>query len=250
MVAGDGSHGSSASEAKAAERPRKIPKLELLAVDEYPEGELSATQLSKAAMMEILDLRNTAVALCQGAHLHSLKEFSRRFLKAAYEKYPEGSGLRAPSLQEIMKADQRLWGTVAQLMNEEGFSMNAALHEVGVVRNDISCLLMPRPFIPKAPQLPWRPKGKGATTDKGKGKAGKAGKGLQPGKGASFQVNSLQLASFYKKGQEKKFLCRDFQRGACRRADCAFEHKCGVWLPDGSICLLDHSAMQHKKTPH
>ena len=76
-----------AYEAKASERPRRIPRLEVLAIDEHPERELSATQLSKAAMMEILNLQNVAVALCQGAHLHSLKEFSRRFLKAVYEKF-------------------------------------------------------------------------------------------------------------------------------------------------------------------
>ena len=138
-----------AYEAKAAEGPRKLPRLELLAVDDYPEGELTSMQLSEAAMMEILDLHNVAAAFCQGAHLRSLKEFSRRFLKAAYERFPEGSRLRAPPLQEVMKADQRLRRTIVQLMNEEGLTVNAALHEVEVMRNEIACLLMPCPAMPK-----------------------------------------------------------------------------------------------------
>ena len=138
-------------EQRMAERPHKVPKLELIAVDDQPQRDLSQAHMSKSVMSEVLELHSTAIALCGGAHLHTLRDLNRRFLARAFERYSSESGLRAPSWQESLIADQKLWTSVATLMNDDGWTMEAALREVVVVRNEVATLLMPRPFVPKIP---------------------------------------------------------------------------------------------------
>ena len=234
-------------DSRMAERPHKMPRLDLLAVDDVPQRDLSLQHMSRAVMQEILDLHATAIALVGGAHFHTLREMNRRFLAKAFERYGSDTGLRCPNHAEAMQADQKLWQSISSLINDEGWCMENAIHEVVVVRNEIATLLMPRPNPPKLPAS-WVLR-KGGLKGLGKGK-GKGAKGGKSAKGSGVQVNGLQIATFYKKGQEKHLLCNDFSKGKCTRPNCKFEHKCGVWLPDGSICLQDHTPSQHKKTAH
>ena len=190
---------------KIMERPRKVPKLDqLLGYDEFPEREINSNGMGRAQVLELMELHNTSVALCRGAHLHSLKEFTRRFMKYAYARHPEGSGLRPPNIQELLLADKALWGSVFQLINEEAFSMDAALHEVAVIRNEMASVLQPRPFVPKppTPNNAWRRDDRKGKGDKGNGK-GKGGKSQPKGAGKGFEVGGLRIAAFYRKGQEK-----------------------------------------------
>ncbi|CAE7428085.1 unnamed protein product, partial [Symbiodinium pilosum] len=228
--------------------PPDMPRLDLLAVDDVPQRDLSLQHMSRTVMQEILDLHATAIALVGGAHFHTLREMNRRFLAKACERYGSDTGLRCPNHAEAMQADQKLWQSISSLINDEGWCMDDAIHEVVVVRNEIATLLMPRPNPPKLPAS-WVLR-KGGLKGLGKGK-GKGAKGGKSAKGSGVQVNGLQIATFYKKGQEKHLLCNDFSKGKCTRPNyCKFEHKCGVWLPDGSICLQDHTPLQHKKTAH
>eukprot|EP00439_Symbiodinium_sp_Y106_P020886 s6924_g2.t1 len=105
--------------------------------------------MGKSLMSELLQLHAFAIALCGGAHLHTLKEFNRRFLRRCFERYPPESNLRSPSVAEAQIAEQVLWSQIATLFNEERWSLDAAIHEVVVLRNELHTQLMPRPLMPK-----------------------------------------------------------------------------------------------------
>ena len=72
--------------------------------------------MSRTVMQEILDLRATAIALVGGAPIFT---------------------------------HQKLWQSISSLINDEGWCMEDAIHEVVVVRNEIATLLMPRPNSPQ-----------------------------------------------------------------------------------------------------
>ena len=130
-------------------RPHKQPRLEHLLYDEVPSREIPSGGMGKSLMSELLQLHAFAIALCGGAHLHTLKEFNRRFLRRCFERYPPESNLRAPSVAEAQIAEQVLWSQIATLFNEERWSLDAAIHEVVVLRNELHTQLMPRPLLPK-----------------------------------------------------------------------------------------------------
>ncbi|CAE7038940.1 unnamed protein product [Symbiodinium sp. CCMP2592] len=227
-------------------RPHKQPRLESLLYDEVPSRELPSQGMGKALMSELLQLQAFAIALCGGAHLHTLKEFNRRFLRRCFEKYPAESNLRPPSVAEAQYAEQHLWSQIATLYNEERWTLDAAIHEVVVLRNELHSQLMPRPMMPKLSVFaqPGRGKGKG-TKGKGEGKGGKAGK---EGKGArlptpSMTVQGLRVGLYYMAGQQRRNLCKDFQLGKCTRGkNCRFAHVCGVMDANDRLCLGDHDA--------
>ena len=125
-------------------RPSKVPKLETLLFDDIPEREIPTSNVGKCYMQEILGLLATAIALCEGAHLHTLKDMNRRFVQRCFDRLPQESGLRCPSVAEAQVADQRLWQQIAHLYNEESCSLDDAIHEVIVVRADLQAMLMPR----------------------------------------------------------------------------------------------------------
>ena len=238
-------------ESRIADRPHKAPKLEqLLEIDHHPQRDLAVQHMSRTVMAEILELHSTAIALCDGAHLHSLRDFNRRFLAKAFEKYGAESGLRPPTYREAMDADAKIWGSIASLVNDEGWTLESALREVVVVRNEIATLLMPRPAMPRVDRLAFLRKGLGKNKGNGKGKGKQPGPKGSAGKGLGLKINGFSIGTFYRKGQERRNLCVDFLKGACTRANCKFEHRCGVWMPDGNMCLQEHTPAQHKRTPH
>ena len=237
----------------AMSRPAKVPRLDALLFDEVPEREVHIASMGKALVHELLSLQATAIAMCGGAHLHSLKEMIRLFMARLYERYPADSHLRSPSVSEAQLAEQKLWQSISSLYNEQQWSLDQAIHEVVVVRNELQYLLMPRPARGGVPQLRGTGRGTGKPgkgADKGSGKGKKGGKDWshsQPG----LTVAGLKVGLFYMAGKERKNLCRDFQLGRCTRGkDCRFEHVCGVLDANGRMCKGDHDPSKHKKTPH
>ncbi|CAE7498892.1 unnamed protein product, partial [Symbiodinium pilosum] len=132
-------------EQQSMRRPSKAPRLESLLFDDVPTREIPGPSIGKCLMQELLNLQAYAIALCGGAHLHTLKEMNRRFVNRCYERYTAESFLRGPTVEEAQLADQRLWRQIALLCNEEQWSMDEAIHEVVVVRSELQTLLMPRP---------------------------------------------------------------------------------------------------------
>ena len=162
----------------------------------------------------MFDAFNIAVALCDGAHLASLKSYSSKFISHLTTRRDAESGLRVPSMVEAQHADQKIQQLVAELVVERSWSLDQALHEVTNIRPDLAVLLQPRP---KAAKLPtWNPDrsspAKGKSYDKGFGKKGKdkgRGKGGKKGKGKNTWVTEMQVNG------EWKPLCLKYQLGQC-----------------------------------
>ncbi|CAE7409167.1 unnamed protein product [Symbiodinium sp. CCMP2592] len=134
----------------------------------------------------LLSLAANAIALCQGAHLGSLKLYNKRFMRICFTKYEAAASLRGPTTMEAQAADRRCWEIISDLVNVHHWKLDDALHEVAEVRSDLHSLLAPRPFIPKPkfdPDNSWKSRftgngrgGKGGGRG-GKGRDGKGEKG-------------------------------------------------------------------------
>ncbi len=88
----------------------------------------------------MFDAFNIAVALCDGAHLASLKSYSSKFISHLTTRHDAESGLRAPSMVEAQHADQKIQQLVAELGVERSWSLDQALHEVTNIRADLAVL--------------------------------------------------------------------------------------------------------------
>ena len=108
---------------------------------------------------QILQIRSNACALCGGCHLASHKTFDAKLLACYTQQYATDSGLRSPNLTELMSADRHLMGKIYQIVKEENWNLDDALHEYTSVRHDMVAVLQPRP----------RPSSAAAQTKGGKG---------------------------------------------------------------------------------
>ena len=235
-------------------RNAKYPKIEglqlhALLLDEPPTIDVSSGNFGLHTLRVMFDTFNIAVALCDGAHLASLKSYSSKFISHLTTRHEAESGLRAPSMVEAQHADQKIQQLVAELVVERAWSLDQALHEVTNIRADLAVLLQPRPKAIK-PQ-PWisdRPyPSKGKSPEKGFGKKGKEkgrGKGGKKGKGKNTWITELQVNG------EWKPLCLKFQLGQCHYQECKFLHQCAFPRPDGTACGAKHSASEHGSVPH
>lgn len=233
-----------------SQRVAKIPKLEgltlsSLLMDEIPAIEVSNDNMGINAIRTSMDLFNTALAMCNGAHLANLKAYSQKFISLLTQRVAADTGLRTASVLEAQTADRQIWGTIAELANDREWTFDQALHEMTHVRSDLSMLLQLRPKIPKpstttSSSSSWQPKG-----GKGKQKAGGKQKGKSAGKGKPIMITEFRQAD----GTSKQ-LCINWQHGRCNRADCRFMHGCSYPMPDGNACGKAHTFFQHSSTPH
>ena len=240
---------------KSLERSLKAPRLESVLFEEVPSRDLPVQSMGKSQMQELLHLQAVAIAMSDGAHLFTLREMNRRFISKCFESYPKDAGLRPPNRVEAELADQKLWQQIATLFNEEEWSLDQAIREVVVARNELGVQLMPRAVPPKAVWVDRFRKGNGKGRDppgrkgdKGSKGSGKDGKGN--GQMKTFKVNGFTVGTSWQSGKNRRLLCNDFQSGKCNRDSCKFEHVCGVLLPGNKMCLGDHSPMEHRRTPH
>ena len=93
-------------------RNAKYPKLEglqfhALLLDEPPTIDVSSGNFGLRTLRVMFDAVNIAVALCDGAHLASLKSYSSKFILHLTARHDAESGLRAPSMVEAQHADQK-----------------------------------------------------------------------------------------------------------------------------------------------
>ena len=94
---------------------------------------------------QILQIRSNAFALCGGCHLASHKTFDAKLLACYTQQYATDSGLRSPNLTELMSADRHLMGKIYQIVKEENWNLDDALHEYTSVRHDMVAVLQPSP---------------------------------------------------------------------------------------------------------
>ena len=155
-------------EAKTTKAVRsEVQLLTAVFMDDQPELSVeSRPLLSVGWLMPIQTIFRNALALCNAAHLKSLKDFDKKIADLCLKQPDRTCGLRTVTTQELLSADRRMWNTISDLLRE-GWSLDEALHEMTTVRSDIPTLLQWRPAQPRLPPvLEQLFKGKG----KGKGK--------------------------------------------------------------------------------
>ena len=144
----------------------RFSELSELLLDEAPSRDIHEGPASYSLISQLLTLAANAIALCQGAHLGSLKLYNKKFLRLCFTKYEASSNLRGPTVMEAQAADKRCWELISDLVNQHSWKLDDALHELSEVRSDMSSLLAPRPFINKKlleTQDTWRPRLTGIT---------------------------------------------------------------------------------------
>ena len=154
-------------EAKTTKAVRsEVQLLTAAFMDDQPELSVESRPLSAGWLMQIQTIFRNALALCNAAHLKSLKDFDKKIAGLCLKQPDRTSGLRTVTTQELLSADRRMWNTISDLLRE-GWSLDEALHEMTTVRSDIPSLLQWRPAQPRLPPaIEQLFKGKG----KGKGK--------------------------------------------------------------------------------
>ena len=65
-----------------------------------------------------------------------LKAFDKKVLDLALPDLSDTS-LRGPTTQELLAADRKIWGTIANLVSS-GWSLDEAFYEVTAIRSDLS----------------------------------------------------------------------------------------------------------------
>ncbi len=168
-------------------RSAKVPKLEgihlhALLMDDPPSIDVTGGDLGLHAIRTMFEVFNNAVAMCEAAHLASLKSYTAKFMTYLTAKYEADSNLRAPTFLEAQAADKQIHSVICELVIERQWSLDQALHELTSIRADLPMLLQPRPKPVKAAapiiQVKGPPKGPG----KGKHEPAKGkGKGKQKG---------------------------------------------------------------------
>ena len=226
-------------------RPSKIPRLEDFIYDEVPSREIPAGQVGYHLLSSLLGFKTVGLALVRAAHLGSLRMCEGKFLKLAFYKHEAGAGLRGPTAEEMMAADRKLWdiiADIADLVNNQKWSLNDALAEVVDVRADMASLLQPRPLPPKV-LLPMCLRTIGGVRELAKARSKAAEKAAEKAEASSrFGSQSRSLVkkwiSTYASNGEQRVVCMRYStRDGCTSPTCRYEHLCPVLKPDGFPCL-------------
>ena len=90
----------------------------------------------ESVIRRYLDRMSYALALLDACHLLTLKKLSEKFVGLAMT-VPLDRSLRGPTLAEAMDADRVLWGSVASLQKEYGWTLHDCISEID------SCALGP-----------------------------------------------------------------------------------------------------------
>ncbi|CAE7283540.1 unnamed protein product, partial [Symbiodinium sp. CCMP2592] len=229
-------------------RPKKQARFDIAEFffDEAPTRDIHEGPASFSFVTQLLSLAANAIALCQGAHLGSLKLYNKKFTRICFTKYEASANLRGPTTMEAQAADRRCWEIIADLVNVHHWKLDDALHEVAEVRSDLHSLLAPRPFVPKPkhdPDNSWKAGSKGnGRGGKGGGRGGKGrdGKGEKGerfergGKGGKGKDNKQAtppgkwLSTIFMDGK-RQTLCMRYQSGQCKDpATRRYVHRCAV----------------------
>ena len=124
-------------EAKTTKAVRsEVQLLTAAFMDDQPELSVESRPLSAGWLMQIQTIFRNALALCNAAHLKSLKDFDKKIADLCLKQPDRTSGLRTVTTQELLSADRRMWNTISDLLRE-GWSLDEALHEMTTVRSDI-----------------------------------------------------------------------------------------------------------------
>ena len=137
------------------QRP-KIPKIEGLQLhqliwDEPPSLDINNQGMGVNAIRNMLEVHNTALALVGACHLQRLRAYTLKFMGFLTQRLDSDLGLRPPNVLESQAADKALWQMIHDLVIDQKFTLDNALHEVTHLRSDMASLLQPRPKISVRP---------------------------------------------------------------------------------------------------
>ena len=229
-------------------RASKLPRLEGLGlhnllIDNPPELDVNNGSMGLNTV-NMLEVHDRGIALCQGCHLQNLKAYAHKFLGYLTMKYDQD--LRPPTVLEAQSADKQIWSAVAELM-EKGWSMDDSIHELTVIRNDLPSLLQARPKPLKHPSTPTAHPQPRPESSKGKSKGGGKGK-----KGRGKSKGKVQWITEVKKDGNMQQLCMRWQVNKCSNPSCQFVHGCAYPIEVNGrtvACGKDHGALSHFSTP-
>ena len=174
---------------------------------------------------------NNAIALCNGAHLATLKAFDKKVLDMCTQSLSTDTGLRTVNTQELLQAAS---------LHAEGWSLDEALHEMTSTRADTHALLQPRA------KSPLQNGGKGKQGKGGGKKGGKVQNKFRDEKSVGAVAEAMKNLQL-KHGN--KTLCLRFNRASCTDANCKFTHMCAHRLPNGQARGQKHPASASRFKP-
>ena len=214
-------------------------------LDDQPEVSVENRPLSAGWLLHIQTVFRNALALCNAAHLKSLKDFDKKIADLCLKQPDRNSGLRTVTTAELLAADRKLWNTISDLLRDD-WKLDEALHELTTIRSDIPSLLQWRPAQPRLTQvLESIVKGKG----KGKGKWANLleeppFKRLRTEDKPFKKFEKPQPTNLPKNWADKhqgKPICRRYQSLSCKNQNCKFAHVCAI-----KGCHKPHPAREHK----
>ena len=239
-------------------RSRASDPLSILArayADEDPERPDHEQSSSLYALTRLFELRRNCFVMTGHCHLTSWKRLDLRVIEVYTKKVSDTSGLRRPNFEELLEADKTLFTRIFELVNDRSWTLDEALHEFAVNRQDIDHLLQPRvrTFAAHPQQQPWPHDQRGSANRKvakdhvkdqsqkwGKQQKGKGGKGGKDkgskGKGKGGKDKGGKDSS----GAE---ICRRFNQGTCTNTECKYKHVCSKVLSSGYTCGKQHPAI-------
>ena len=226
--------------------------LHSLLLDSPPELQVENGSMGMHALRQTFETFSYVMAMLELAHLATMKQYYMRFINLMTTRMDAETGLRNPTILEAQSADKTLMNIACELVVEQKWCFDDAIHEITFIRAEINTLLQPRPKLPK--QTFQRLESNNAKgSNKGlrpgpytKGKGNK-GSGKQSGKSQGKVSWVTEITA----NGTKKQLCMRFQSGKCDLGSaCRFHHGCAYPLPSGEACGKNHGALMHERTPH
>ena len=218
--------------------------------DDTPEMAVAHLRLSSLLALPHPDRLSQCLGPLRGSPLNNLKAFDKKVLDLALPDLSDTS-LRGPTTQELLAADRKIWGTIANLVSS-GWSLDEAFYEVTAIRSDLSNMLQPRPKPSQPPTPPKRtdrpntpapPPGKRLRAQPFNAPKNPKGRG-RGGKGLNKSPKAEDWPSNWVFKAHGKVLCKRYQRNACSLPNCKFAHLCAV-----RGCGKEHCAIHHDGKP-
>ena len=231
---------------KKSRRPRSSMEfLTQMCWEDVPQIDEASLSAGLWRINQILQIGSNAFALCGQCLLASHKTFDAKLLACFSLQYATDSGLRSPNL--TISADRHLMEKIYQLVNEENWIFDDALHEYSTVRHDMVAVLQPRPW-PSSAAAPMKG-GKGhrkrtPPPQRRESKEKSDRKGDKKGEGKGKSEGKNRLMEYWDKSRftqgaspdRTKPICMRHNSSQCTSQRCAFVHCCPVPKSDGSMC--------------